>query len=165
MNAIIIGVMFAVSLIIFWILWTDKTKKEAVIFSFIMMLFASMGTVVELSDDPQQYYSQEYRRVSERWGYTEARMISIDMNDTPLERTIKSGVALLGFGFLFVVAVIADLEPTKEQKIKSELKRKSIIVIVGSLLILCSLYLGLKLTLLPYIKKEERMKKMRVACR
>lgn len=153
MMMLIFGALAGV--LIYICLKTPQTKKEALLFSVVAALLVVCCYRNADSYDNPQNFSKEYQLVLAGNGFSLQDAKMQEAETTIYENTGKWLVAMCVLVIIFAFAVTEEL--TKEEA--RTIYKKVLALIIAMSMYMLSLYWGLKLTLLPYIKKNAENKK------
>lgn len=154
MEALILALVGAI--IIFFCLTSPKTKKTALCFSiaFVAIAFTFYRTPEDYHN--KSLFDKPYKTMLAQHGETLAQAGVRLSKRTPLEQGGDMLTAIMGFTLIFAFFALDNLRGNKEdEKCARQIKLKCLALAAGVMMYLLSLYAGLQLTLIPYLKKKK----------
>lgn len=147
------------SLIIFFCLTSSKTK--------IIALYVALGFAVFIAigyKSPEDYknpdkFSKEYQTMLAGQGKTLAQVGIRLSQRTPLENSGDFLIVVLVIATVSVVALVNTLKSEKSEECKKcarQIVYKNLSLLVAVIMYFLSLYAGLELTLIPWIKNGKK---------
>ena len=141
--------------LIYMCLKSPKTKKEALLLATLVMLLVVCCYRNADSYNNQENFSKEYQLVLAGQGLSLQDIGQKEMETTVYENTGKWLVVICMLGIICAIVVTEELSKDEARTIY----KKVLALVVTMLMYMLSLYFGLKLMLLPYIKKNTECKK------
>ena len=146
-------------LIVFYCLTSPKTRKSAFFLSLILFLIILVGYRSPEDYQKVDKFSKEYQISLAGQGETLAQVGMRLSKQTPLEQVGDFLVAVLGITSLFALTVIDQLYgDEKARKYVKQIGYKCLSLLIAVTMYLLSLYYGLEINILPYI----RVRKLRI---
>lgn len=159
--------MLVGGLIIFFCLTSKKTKKIALYSSLVYALIIIVGLKSPQDYQKPENFSKEYVKALAGNGKTLAQAGIRLQNQTQLEQFGDFLVATSGLAVIFGLAVLDMLlKGGKKNKIYAKrITYKCLALFMAAAMYLLSLYAGLELLLVPWIKrkKQQREKELKIA--
>lgn len=144
------------SLVIFGCLASKKSYKSALCIALVFGVFVAFGTMrPEDYKDPDKV-SKELEVTLARCGMTVADFAEMKANQTPLEQGGDFLVLILVFTGFFALAIVGNLQDAGEEKYAKQIIKKCLALTCAAMFYLLSLYAGVQLTLIPWIKKQKK---------
>ncbi len=133
---------------------SPNTRKTALLFSVLAaLLVVCCYRNADTYDNPQNF-SKEYQLMLAGQGLSLKDMQSKEKETTVYENTGSMLVVICALVIIFALAITVELNNDEARTIY-----KKILVLASAILMyMLSLYVGLKLILLPYIKKNAEQK-------
>lgn len=153
MMMLILGALSGI--ITYICLKSPKTRKEALLFSVVVVLLVVCCYRNADSYDNTQNFSKEYQLMLAGNGFSLQDAKVREAETTVYENIGKWLVAICILVIMFAVATTEEL--TKDEA--RTIYKKVLVLLISMLMYMFSLLWGLKLTLLPYIKKNAESKK------
>ena len=153
MMMLILGALSGI--ITYICLKSPKTRKEALLFSVVVALLVVCCYRNADSYDNTQNFSKEYQLMLAGNGFSLQDAKVREAETTVYENIGKWLVAICILVIMFAVATTEEL--TKDEA--RTIYKKVLVLLISMLMYMFSLLWGLKLTLLPYIKKNAESKK------
>ena len=153
MMMLILGALSGI--ITYICLKSPKTRKEALLFSVVVALLVVCCYRNADSYDNTQNFSKEYQLMLAGNGFSLQDAKVREAETTVYENIGKWLVAICMLVIMFAVATTEEL--TKDEA--RTIYKKVLVLLISMLMYMFSLLWGLKLTLLPYIKKNAESKK------
>lgn len=133
-------------------LTSPKSKKCALLIAILVALLFVCGYRNASNYDNPKNFSKEYELVLAKQGLNLQDMKAEQTEVTVYEEFGTFFIVLCGIVILVSIGVIEDLEKHEVRKIY----KKILALVVVTVMYMLSLLLGLKLTLLPYIKSHKK---------
>lgn len=133
-------------------LTSPKSKKIALLIAILVALLFVCGYRNASDYDNPKNFSKEYELVLAKQGLNLQDMKAKQTEVTVYEEFGTFFIVLCGIVILVSIGVIEDLEKHEVRKIY----KKILALVVVTVMYMLSLLLGLKLTLLPYIKSHKK---------
>lgn len=138
--------------VMFFCLCSRKTIIIALVISVIWVLIVIFGHRKPEDYSNPETYSVEMKSYLRQRGMSFAEFGAIRAKQTPLERSGDFLTTTLMITALLAVAVVGKLEKPEDKKYAKQIYMKCLAVLIGLVCYFLSLYVGLTLKIIPWIK-------------